>query len=105
MSELQYIEQTISNKKKAIAKREEEINQLLERIQEYLKPRQQKKEQELSNGDNLPRENIPVWISGYILRGVGNNKFELSEDRRKVSSNKLEHDIDKAVDYLIRTYR
>jgi uncharacterized protein (DUF3084 family) len=104
MSELQFIRQDISNRKKQIAKREEEINQLLERIQEYLKPRQQKKEQELSSEDNLPKQDVPVWISGYILHGVGNNRFELSEDRRKVSSNKLEHDIDKAVDYLIRAY-
>jgi uncharacterized protein (DUF3084 family) len=105
VSELQFIHQDIANRKKAIAKREEEINQLLERIQEYLKPKQQKKEQELSNVEDNLKQDLPVWISGYILRGVGRNRFELSEDRQNIPKDKLEHDIDKAVDYLIRAYR
>jgi uncharacterized protein (DUF3084 family) len=104
VSELQFIRQDISNRRKQIAKREEEINQLLERIQEYLKPRQQKKEQELSK-DNLPRENVPIWISGYLLHGIGRKQIELSEDRQNISKDKLEHQIDKVVDAIIQSYR
>jgi hypothetical protein len=103
MSELQYIKQDIQNRKKIIAQKQTEIEQTLERIMQALKPRQQKREQELSSEDNL-RENIPVWISGYILRGVGRNRFELSEDRQNIPKDKLEHDIDKCVEAIIRTY-
>ena len=105
MSELQYIRQDIANRKKAIAKREEEIEQLLEKIQECLRPKQLKKEQELSNVEDNLKQDVPVWISGYILRGVGRNRFELSEDRQNIPKDKLEHDINKCVEAIIQSYR
>jgi hypothetical protein len=106
MSELQYTKQAISNKRKEIAKRESEIEEQLTRILESLKPKESSKpkEEELSNEDNLPRENIPVWISGYILHGIGRKQIELSEDRQNIPKDKLEHDIDKCVEAIIRTY-
>jgi hypothetical protein len=105
MSELQFIQQDIANRKKIIAQKQTEIEETLERIIQALKPKQLKREQELSSEDNLPKQDVPVWISGYILHGIGRKQIELSEDRENISKDKLEHQIDKVVDAIIQSYR
>jgi hypothetical protein len=88
----------------AIAKKQTEINQLLERIQNYLKPKQQKKQQELSKEDNIVKQEVPVWISGVIFHGMGSPKhIELSTDN--LSKEQLERQIDKAVSAILNTYK
>jgi sugar-specific transcriptional regulator TrmB len=99
MSELEFIKTDINRRKQEIRKRQDEIERQIEQIKKALEPKSKPKEEELSNEDSL-RENVPVWISGYLLHGVGskNRTYELSRDRE---DNLLKKHLDDAVNYIL----